>query len=131
MKKVNLRTLVAAIKKFTEPKKLTWRNGLDFYTESWKEWDCADRWCGMDGKVSKLRTPPRHGKDCSLSLLNKYGRIKKLVEVLSKRASSLDYEGGGYNSCPICGGETSWKGLTVRHRKNCPGAIALRIAHHS
>lgn len=122
-KKATLQQLVEAIKKFTKPRQETWQNG----SGSWKQWGCADWFCEMDGQVAKFKNPPKHGRECSLSLLEKYGATKKLIKVLADRAYWLDYEGGGDHSCPICKGFTEWKGVQPHHAKNCPGAVALSL----
>ena len=126
-KHITLKSLVEAIKKFTKPSQETWLT----HQGDLKRWGCKDWFCGMEGKVAKFKTPPKHGKDCSLSLLKKYGPTKKLAEVLAERAYFLDYDGGGYNSCSICRGCTDWRKTTPHHERNCPGAIALKLVEVS
>jgi len=87
-----------------------------------KERRCPDWWCGK-GQDAKSLKKFKHGADCSISLLAKLGDTKKLRDMLCGRASLLDYEGGGFASCSICKGLTTFRGNNPRHRKWCPGKL--------
>lgn len=116
--------LAKAIKAFTKPKVLRVTDmGGNVYPS---ELTCSDNWCRSFRKLPTTK-PVKHRAQCSLMLLKKIGDGPKLMKELARRASELNYDGGGYNSCQICGGQTLWKRLSVKHKKNCPGQLARRL----
>lgn len=117
--------LAKAIKEFCVPKteRSVWGDGRVEISLECPVWGCM-----MQGKGGKTLETFKHAKDCPLSLLKKLGDTKQLHKVIAKDAHDLDYEGGGYGSCPICKGRTTWNGSNPKHRKNCPGGVAHRTA---
>lgn len=117
--------LAETIRAFCITRIQKWTNGLGQAVEPTIE--CNTWGCG-DGHLAKSKEPFKHAGHCPLTLLEKKGDTEALHRDLARTAHSLDYEGGGYSSCPICKGRTSWQGVHPRHRKNCPGALAHRTA---
>jgi hypothetical protein len=82
----------------------------------------------MRGMGGKTKETYQHWDGCPFSLLNKLGDTKELHKLVALDTHELDYEGGGYNSCSICKGRTTWKDVNPKHKKNCPGDVAHRTA---
>lgn len=118
-----LKELGVAIKVFTTPYRVSQNTSDPFKTRG--EWNCRDKMCSISGKGEK--PPTKHSAQCAFSLLQKHGATKKLANLLGKRASYLDYEGGGRYACPICFGMTERGSESPRHKKNCPGVIAHKL----
>lgn len=117
--------LAKAILAFCAPKVTRWTTALGEPMN--KTLECPAWPCG-----GSLELPTKkefqHGSDCPASMLLKLGDSEDLHKNLAVFNHGLDYEGGGYHSCPTCKGRTLWQGSSPRHKKNCPGAIAHKTS---
>lgn len=116
--------LAESIKKFCVPRVMRWRNGLGEPGVSTLE--CPAGPCRVEAIFLTAKTKYKHAERCPLSLLRRLGDGKELQEQISRWISDLDYDGGGYCSCTVCGGRTQWKEGTPRHLKGCPVKITLK-----
>lgn len=117
--------LAKAIKAFCVPRreKGVRGDGLVVYDVSCPDWGCM-----MEGDGGDTKETFKHAECCPLSLLTQLGDGPELHKRLALDAHDLDYEGGGYNSCPTCKGYTKRHGVNPKHRKNCPAALAHKTA---
>lgn len=117
----NLSPLAAKITLFCIPEISTWRNGYGTLTGIVLK-------CPADPCQGELALPTtaefEHGVRCPLMLLRRLGDGPELRRSIARRAGDLDYQGGGYSSCPICGGRTEWQKSVPKHEENCPGQEA-------
>lgn len=113
--------LANKIRVFCVPEILEWQNGYRQVTSIVLS-------CPADTCKGELPLPStaefEHGRNCPLSKLGRLGDVEALRRSIARTAAALDYEGGGYHSCQICGGRTEWKGDRPACKKNCPGAEA-------
>lgn len=126
------KAVAEAVRAFCRPHVVKWVNGLGQSIAPTIE--CADPGCGeslsvpVDAtprQVGRLRRSFAHSKDCCSEVLLREGPSDALVRRLARRAMDLDYEGGGYGSCPLCKGRTAFQENEPAHRIGCPGAAAL------